>query len=493
MYLNIDIDSTIKPFLDDLADKGHAVKEDLYPFIDEFIDTKVTDIVLNIGSQFSAVRSKYWDSYYEKYHQTVENGYPVDYKEFFRGYYAVNEKYGLEPFGIWIERCKEVGIRPWLSFRMNDCHDPKEKTSPLRSSFFYYAREHGMMNGEQYGHYQNSLNYKFPEVREKMLGYINEQLWNYDVHGIELDFMRDLVCFDYVEKDKDICVPVMNDFMREIKRCVAVRENAVGHKIKIMVRVTRDIPKSLRFGFDTRTWVKEKLVDVLVPSPRFHGSDSAIPVDEWKRELPGIEILPCLEGLISTDYIGAHNGVARLTAEMARGHAAAYLTAGADGIYTYNMFGQTFANDREAAVRDKEVQKTLGTYEEITSLPMRFIVVDEDNDIVPAGFERWQQLPVIPDDEGKCIVFKTGYLPADKSATLILGFIEGSADDVEVTLNGKEICGFKPCDTPKPESAMVKGTLCCKTEVSLKEKEQKLVFKAAEGRAVITWVELDVR
>jgi len=178
---------------------------------------------------------------------------------------------------------------------------------------------------------------------------------------------------------------------------------------------------------------------------------------------------------------------------MARGHAAAYLTAGADGIYTYNMFGQTFANDREAAVRDKEVQKTLGTYEEITSLPMRFIVVDEDNDIVPAGFERWQQLPVIPDDEGKCIVFKTGYLPADKSATLILGFIEGSADDVEVTLNGKEICGFKPCDTPKPESAMVKGTLCCKTEVSLKEKEQKLVFKAAEGRAVITWVELDVR
>ena len=75
MYLNIDIDSTIKPFLDDLADKGHAVKEDLYPFIDEFIDTKVTDIVLNIGSQFSAVRSKYWDSYYEKYHQTVENGY----------------------------------------------------------------------------------------------------------------------------------------------------------------------------------------------------------------------------------------------------------------------------------------------------------------------------------------------------------------------------------------------------------------------------------
>ena len=190
-FQNIDCDSTILPFLSRFVGKERVTKEDLYPLVDEFQNTPITDILWNVSGQLCFTDSAVWGTYRDKYLQREEDGHPVDYRDYYEGLYHVSARLGLDPFGTWMERCREIGIRPHLSIRMNDCHDPAAETSPLREDFFYEARRRGMMNGTRYGHYRNTLNYRFPEIRERFLALIEEQLLRYDVEGIELDFMRE--------------------------------------------------------------------------------------------------------------------------------------------------------------------------------------------------------------------------------------------------------------------------------------------------------------
>lgn len=486
MLLNIDVNSTTDPFLNSLENKENLTEADFYPFVDEFIDTKVTDILFNINGQSSATDTEYFDTFADKYFQRIENGIPVDYtgESTIKAYYLAKYKYKVDPFAIWIKRTREVGMNPWLSFRMNDCHLPDAPTCWIRDSYFYEAQKNGLMNGEKYGYYRITYNYKYPTIREKFLGYIKEQLERYDVYGIELDFMREIYCFDYIDDDHDMCVGIMNDFMRSVKKIVTEAEALWGHKIKIAIRLTRDIEKSLRFGFDARTFAREGLVDIIIPSPRFRGSDSAIPIDEWRRELPEVEIYGCIETLMNV----LHSRHPVMNAETARGNAASFLAMGADDIYLYNLFGE------KRKARDKEIQRTIGTYEDTVSHPLRFVIIDEDEDICPVGCERWVQLPIIPEDE-KTITIKTGNLPKDKTVRIILAFDEGTPSDTEVLINEKSVSTLMPCTPPDPNhSAYTDGAKCYDAVVTLDSDTQNITIKkTTKNKVVISWLELDVR
>ncbi len=216
MYCNIDINSTVTPFLNSLSENENFSQEMLYPFVDMYKDTPVTDILFCIFSQYSATDTEFWSTYADKYLQTVDNGEVVDYKDFYKGIYKINKEYGTDPYDVWIKRCKEIGKKAWLSVRMNDCH----VQSWLKSEFFYKAKENGWLLGKKYGYFGECLNYKISEVRTMMLDYIKEQINRYDADGIELDFMREIYCFDYIDDNLNECIEIMNDFIRKIKSIV---------------------------------------------------------------------------------------------------------------------------------------------------------------------------------------------------------------------------------------------------------------------------------
>ena len=83
----------------------------------------------------------------------------------FAGIYTVYKKYGIDPIQVWLERCRMVGLTPWITFRMNDCHCPEDDTCSLRPELFYEAKQKGWMIGERYGYYKNCLNFAVPEIR----------------------------------------------------------------------------------------------------------------------------------------------------------------------------------------------------------------------------------------------------------------------------------------------------------------------------------------
>ncbi len=430
LMLNIDINSVVTPFLNSVVEKQNPSQEDLYPFVDQYAHTDITDILFDVFCQYSAVDSQIWSTYADKCTQKEENGVAVDYTKEFGALYKLNRTHGLEPYGIWIQRTRALGMRPWVSVRMNDCHCPDEEACFLRSDFFYEAREKGWMIGDRYGYYRYCFDYGVPAVREKMLGYIRELLERYDVDGIELDFQREILCFDY--QNNPDCHQIMTAFMGEAKGIVNEAEAKYGHKIALGTRVSRDIEQSKRFGFDVVTWAKEGLVDLVVPTPRWATNDDDMPIDAWKDTLPDtVAVQAGLEVLVNRQTFDA-----AISAQVARSLSAKYLSEGSDGIYLFNHF-IGHGNSRTQDEQFREIFVTCGSLDKALQSPSRYVVQWQDT--VPAGFTPYKPLPLTLSASGetKTLPINLGILPSSCTCTMTLG-IQGG-DDIAVTVNGEPV------------------------------------------------------
>ena len=94
VYMNIDVNTTTVPFLNQVAKQKTVTREMLYPYVDIYRNTAVTDILLNIFGQSSTCASKYWDSYADIYERKEENGIPFTYWEY-------NGGFGIYKNGQW--------------------------------------------------------------------------------------------------------------------------------------------------------------------------------------------------------------------------------------------------------------------------------------------------------------------------------------------------------------------------------------------------------
>lgn len=475
VYSNIDINSVCTPIFNQAADAKEFSEELLYPIVDLYRDTFVTDVLFCIFCQYSAVDSEIWTDYEDKYLQTEAEGKKVNYREQYRGIYKINQEYGVDPYAVWIRRCWELGKNPWISLRMNDCH----QKDFLKSEFYYEAKKNGWMIGADYGYFSDCFDYQIDLVREKMLSYLKEQLMKYDVFGVELDFMREMYCFDYLHADMKQCVAVMNDFMRETKKITQEAEKLYHHPIRIAVRLNRDIDQAFAFGFDARTWAKEGLLDVLIPSSRWQYIDSLVPYDVWKRELKGVQILGCVETLMDNQHANVH-----MTDQTARGLSAGMLSQGVDGIYLFNYFGE----DR---VRDTKVHRTCGSLEEIYHHKVRCVLKGQEPNTCPVPFAAENPLPVIlAKGQSAVLEIRTGEIPTDKKVSLILGFVSGTPENTAVFVNGAKCSVWEEYELPE-QAAIEPGMKCYTAEVSnCSHFTQEIRFSAIEGKTSVRWAEL---
>lgn len=459
-YTNIDANTVSEPFLRKVCENEHVTEEMLYPYVDVYAGSQITDILINVYVQISMSDSDVFTDYADKYEAMQEQGIPVDYKNHYSGVYGIQVRHGIDPFSAWIKRIRANGQKAWLSFRMNDSHLPFEEVNFLRPSYFYEAREKGMIIGNGYGwnnYFHVCLNYAFKEVRDKMLAYITEQLDRYDVDGIELDYMREIFCFDYKNFDG---AEILNAFMREIKAVVKGFETKYGHKIRIGVRLTRDIDQSRKFGMDARTWVREGLVDLVAACPRWATCDSHMPVDVWKKECPGVEIAAGIE--INTSPYPMDN-YHRTTPAAARGFATHYFAKGADSLYLFNYFMNPFD---EPSINEPllEVNATCGTLESASCLPFRYPLTWQERETVPEGFKSFMPLPVTLTDEAKTFNMDIGIVPENRNVFVLVGFEEGKAEDAEIAVNGRLINDWQKTDRGAVENG-VPDTFACKDTI----------------------------
>ena len=348
---------------------GETGEKEIRDFIRKFEGSTVTDFVFNVNAQMSYSPSNVWMTAEDKYNKTEENGHKVDYKEtFYKVWYDIFVLQKLDMYKIWIEELRKIGISPWISFRINDTHDNDKRYGGIRrSDYFDKARENGLVRSlyrEKNTYYDDCFDFTHKEVRDYHLAYIKEQLERYDVDGVDIDYMR----------EPFLCVPgeegklrlALLEYFGEIKKLISIAEEKYGHKIKLLVRTFRDIRTTYDSGLDIYTLIREKIIDVVVPTPRFKTCDSDMPIYEWRKTFENDDVL--IAAGMDLQYMTNFKDTCYLKPETISALSVQYLTNGADGVYWYNY---TYSEDFEA-------YKYMGDIDALLKRERRHIVSFQD-------------------------------------------------------------------------------------------------------------------
>ena len=396
---------------------AEKARQTVLDYFGAFTGYGITDLALCVYEQSSVVPcgSLLWRG--DKYLMKEEKGIPVDYSGL-EGIYRYYREYDIDPVEVYLSVMKDHGIRPWIAFRMNDAHENSAPVVYLRDQeFFDKAAENGWMIGEEYGYYAHNYNFAAEPVRKRMLDYIAEIAGRYDAFGFELDFMREIYCFDF--RHDHACCETMTGFIRDVRKILNDIGAKRGHDIKLSVRLARSAKEAKGYGFDAAGWAKERLVDVIVPTARWECTDSGIPVKEW-REVLGDEV--ALIPGVETRFLKS----TAIFPEISKAYAAAWYAEGADGFYLNNHdYTAVERNIRSYDIHRKTalegLRRYVVTYQDITSLG-----------------ELWHPLPMaIPGS----ISVSVGPITKDSKAKLIIDF-DGDTPPA-VTVNGVSLHGPK--------------------------------------------------
>ena len=260
-----------------------------------------------------------------------------------------------DPIRVTVDFARQHGLECVFSVRMNDIHDAfiagrlnrfKRQNPqfllasfPDSDSFHPFLRwnrkeaEHPLMPSRKAFGIRSSewfswsaLDYAQPQVRQRFLQTIEETCRRYDLDGVELDWCRHPFFFQPGTERQN--VPLLTDFVRTVRRRIREIARQKGKAIQLAMRVADTPELSLNNGVDAASWIEEGLVDLLVAGAGY--VPFTTPVEAWidLGHAKGIPVYPCLSG--STR--------AFQDIRAARAAAQRFWSAGADGLYWFNLF-----------------------------------------------------------------------------------------------------------------------------------------------------------
>ncbi len=354
---------------------GITSDEQIIAWANQFKGTHVTDIVMNIAESASVFPSRfgwYGEKYLQKEEWDGEKMVPVSYGGFAKYLYEHYNVYHLDYIKTLSEELPKAGINMWVSVRMNDAHDrPTKKTSILYTNFYHDHPEY------RRGNYPTKLDtaknkildYAIPEVREHYLDLIDETLERYDVYGFQLEWQRNI--FLWKIGDEYINTEILDQFMRDAKAIITKHEKRYGHKIKLSVQVAHSLETNYAFGLDVMKWVREGLVDMVVPKSHLHSISTETPIRLWKSltEPYGVELVPDVEynNSCTPEVVWVPNDF-----ETYAGIVALFLSQGADKIQLYNILPNMhhiFKDEDKIGEYNKNIFVPIVNEEGVTSVP----------------------------------------------------------------------------------------------------------------------------
>ncbi|MCB1208605.1 MAG: hypothetical protein KDK97_04720 [Verrucomicrobiales bacterium] len=196
-------------------------------------------------------------------------------------YAWIKERYGQKPdsYGqfvmnggdvvqVFIDRCRLRGQAAFVSVRLNDAHhkeycDPKPGDKPGSSigmSVTKFYAEHpefrikpGSLRGADL-----VLNWAEEEVREQKFALIRELCENYDIDGLELDFLRFYNFFRTEKTPLEERRKIMTSFVKEV-RALLDRTARDGRRRWMCARVPCHLPALDELGIDLASMVASGL------------------------------------------------------------------------------------------------------------------------------------------------------------------------------------------------------------------------------------------
>lgn len=192
-------------------------------------------------------------------------------------YAWIKQRYGQKPdsFGqfvlnggdvvkTFIDRCRQRGQAPFISFRVNDAHhkefvDPKPGDKPGGSIGMSVTRHYA--DHPEYRLKPGSLrgadlvqNWTVPEVRAQKIALIRELCENYDLDGLELDFLRFYSYFRPEETTHEQRCGIMTAFVKEVRAALDGTQRD-GRRRWLCARVPCYLPALDVLGLDLKALV----------------------------------------------------------------------------------------------------------------------------------------------------------------------------------------------------------------------------------------------
>ena len=129
---------------------------------------------------------------------------------------------GGDVLSVFVKRCRERGLAPFISLRLNDAHHLNHVNAPkntrgIHAICRFYA-EYPQYRLEPKDGGRSVQNWAIPQVRGYKFSLISEICQNYDIDGFELDFMRHPQFFDLDETTSEERVQIITGFVRQVRK-----------------------------------------------------------------------------------------------------------------------------------------------------------------------------------------------------------------------------------------------------------------------------------
>ena len=256
---------------------------------------------------------------------------------------------GTDALKLAIETCRKHNIEIFWSCRMNDIHDAVSD-APISN----WKKEHRhllLVPPQDQGTYPQSdprwfwtfVDYDHREVRDLNLTVIRNVLNEYDVDGIDLDFLRhpayfkETLLFQPATREH---LDMMTDMMGQIRKELLAAGKRKGKPVLLSVRILPTLALNNHFGFDVQRWLKEGTIDLITIGAGY---------DPFTVTVKGKEMIDLGHAHDTPVYVclsrsGFWHAYAD-TIESWRAAAANAWQAGADGIMTFELFPDRFGPD----------------------------------------------------------------------------------------------------------------------------------------------------
>lgn len=262
---------------------------------------------------------------------------------------------GTDPLAAVAAWGRRENVEVFWSLRMNDTHDgwgTPGDFSEVEPGLSAIKRQHpewllgGTGRKPRFGQW-SALNYELEPVRDFIFRVIEEVVRDYDIDGIECDFMRHPTFFPATATGKacgDGERGVITELLRRVRTLLDDAAGRRGRPLLLAARTPDSMAAAAVIGLDVERWMAEGLVDLLTVSDyyRFGPWEAAVAA----ARPHGVPVFACLSESRLRVADGSREPL-RNTLESLRGRALNAWQEGVAGLYLFNLFNSHSAFWRE--------------------------------------------------------------------------------------------------------------------------------------------------
>ena len=275
---------------------------------------------------------------------------------------------GTDILHVVTDQVRRRGKRVLASIRMSDVHHASDLYEFLTPQFMRDHPEWRIRLAD--GSPDVAMDYAHEGVRAHRLAIFTELAENYDIDGLELDYMRS--CRYFAANEAEAHCVTMTAFVGKIRETLdRVAAEKGRDRFLLGVRMPPTMGECAPLGLDPATWAQNGWIDYIAPSD-FMWLDYGTRVEAFASICKGTDcgVYPCINPFAS-EWVDhrAINGYTTnpvnfnrrvfFSDEHIRGLMRNYRSWGADGMYSFNFCCETIDNPEWVrGVHDVVVEST---------------------------------------------------------------------------------------------------------------------------------------